>query len=560
MHSALLSATNRNPNISVQIPNIDEQDVQELFALLENHTIITSLTMESGHPNGYSERVLQSIASGIATNKKIIDLYIENSLTRNKMLYLAPAIILNKTIKFLSIGGNDLGPEDAPSIAEIIRINHSIETLDLSLNKIGSKGMEEISQAIMFNTTLKKLELGRNFIKDEGIFHLAVSLMENNSLEEINLEENEIGSLGISYISETLFRNKTIKSLDLSTNPFGSEGYECLANLLRRNSSLSILKLACNRNISDGDNNFAQSLAVNNGLHFLGLPACLKRGQSAEIANALRINTTLRELDLFNNPIRNDDIISLANALKDNDTITKIDLGFAYIQESGAQEIVNTLQSNNRITYFSINPTVNVHASQGLIAKIENHLQQNNQFLLDSKTALINGQNLTQDQIKTLVAHRYSSRNKYTCEIQDKLEQYEESLFQDSIESAYAIFNAKELDGLETLPTRINEDKKFFSLLASLSRDLIKYIYSFAEERSYDKIIANIYYDALYIYPSLKAQYSTENQSYNLFYTLNSARKLNSEELENLLTSCTKESSEISELSGDLGSITYNEN
>jgi hypothetical protein len=133
---------------------------------------------------------------------------------------------------------------------------------------------------------------------------------------------------------------KHIQSIDLSDNDIGSSGATSLAEAIKLNCSLTELNLA-NNNISD-----------------IGATAIL---------DALKTNANLTNLDLRNNNIGSTGASSISDALKLNSTLTTLDLRNNKIGNTIATAILDALKINFSLTKFEISDNTFPDDISGLI-------------------------------------------------------------------------------------------------------------------------------------------------------------------------------------------------
>ena len=72
------------------------------------------------------------------------------------------------------------------------------------------------------------------------------------------------------------------------------------------------------------------------------------------IAEALKVNPVLTELDLYNNQIRDDGAKAIAEALKVNPVLTTLYLGYNSIGDDGAKAIAEALKVNPVLTKLNL--------------------------------------------------------------------------------------------------------------------------------------------------------------------------------------------------------------
>ena len=133
-----------------------------------------------------------------------------------------------------------------------------------------------------------------------------------------------------------------------------------MATALRRNSTLTALHLYNNKIGDSGASALATALQHNSSLTTLDLSSALLRdisigdsGASA-LATALQHNSTLTALDLSSNSIGVKGVSALATALQHNSTLNTLNLHSNSIGELGASALAIPLQHNSTLTTLDI--------------------------------------------------------------------------------------------------------------------------------------------------------------------------------------------------------------
>lgn len=284
---------------------------------------------------------------------------------------LATALKVNTTLLHLSL--SDCLQQDITALAEALKVNRTLQKLDLSQNDFVAAGWQALTGALKVNATLRELILDSCHLKD--ITALANTLKVNRSLQILRLGENCFGDVGGKALAGALWVNTTLTHLDLfdcmleditpltgvlkvnrslqilylGKNPFGSKSITELADALKVNRFLKILSLSHSNLIDAEGKALAGALKDNTTLTELGLGYCDLK-DIAPLAEALKVNRSLRKLNLTGNKFRDAGGKALVAALKVNITLTELDLGFcdgAY----GEIDVINErLAANKALT------------------------------------------------------------------------------------------------------------------------------------------------------------------------------------------------------------------
>jgi Ran GTPase-activating protein (RanGAP) involved in mRNA processing and transport len=185
-------------------------------------------------------------------------------------------------------------------------------------------------------SNLTDLTIISSALSRENVQQLKSMLQRNTALESLDLESSDLGSAGLVEIAQVLYRNKSIKNLDLNDNGLDNiESANALRELIRRNKTITSLHLA--------HNSFGEILAA-----------------VRIIADGVRRNTALQQLDLSCCGLDDQGISVLANALASrNASILKLNLNGNEITSVGVRALVDeNVEAVKTLTllYLSANP------------------------------------------------------------------------------------------------------------------------------------------------------------------------------------------------------------
>ncbi|CAF4499494.1 unnamed protein product, partial [Rotaria socialis] len=131
----------------------------------------------------------------------------------------------------------------------------------------------------------------------------------------------------------------------LKHDQIGVQGTEYLANMLKINKTLVDIDLTNNQISNDGAKSIANALHNNTTLTVLNLSTnTILREEAHYLANALEMNKTLKEMYVSSNQIGDDGLEYLRASLEKNITLTKLHIGSNGITNTMYKE---KLYSNN---------------------------------------------------------------------------------------------------------------------------------------------------------------------------------------------------------------------
>ena len=196
-----------------------------------------------------------------------------------------------------------------------------------------------------------------NFNSLKTIIH---SLKQNIPITKLLLWGNKIHFAEIVALAEALKINKTLKIIGLDTIEFGYDnrlyaynGSKAIANALRENTTLTELNLNHNYIGDWGVKAIAEVLIKDNKTLKKLILASNEFGVEGAkaIAEALKKNRSLITLDIQQNfKLGNEGIKVLADALKINKTLKEINLRYTGFDNEGAKSLEEALKINKTIS------------------------------------------------------------------------------------------------------------------------------------------------------------------------------------------------------------------
>jgi Ran GTPase-activating protein (RanGAP) involved in mRNA processing and transport len=278
---------------------------QELLTCTQT---LQKLEMSSEYQD-IDEVQLAAITSGFANNTTLRDLRIESWRSANLVPVLTalqdhPAL---RRIRLVSVFYACL---ESVSGLEVLLRSHDSKVKELVLEQVdaGTVGLYSVMRELAHNTTVTSLAIRKSVLSRENVQQLKWILRQNTALESLDLTGSALGSVGLVEIAPVLYRNTSIKSLALSNNGLDDiESANVLRELIRRNKTITSLSMALNafgrnaaavRSIADG-------VRSNTTLQQLDFGSCRLDDQGISVlANALAIrNASLLELNLRGNRI-----------------------------------------------------------------------------------------------------------------------------------------------------------------------------------------------------------------------------------------------------------------
>ncbi len=183
-------------------------------------------------------------------------------------------------------------------------------------------------------------------------------ILENTTLTSLDISGNSIDSRGVISLTEVLKKNNTLQSLNLSENPIGEEGGLALAELLKTNTSIKKLYL----NNCDLGHKSITALCISlyefQNLQVLHIARPLLFSKNEEttlhLAYMIRVNKSLRELNLNQHNIRDEALGTFLKYLHDNGTLHTLLLSGNEITTCGGEAIAEYLKFNRTLRVLDL--------------------------------------------------------------------------------------------------------------------------------------------------------------------------------------------------------------
>lgn len=213
-----------------------------------------------------------------------------------------------------------------------------------------------IADLLTKSTFITSIDLRYNNITDEGVKVLADMLQQNASLLEVNLMCNDFGPTGAELLAKALHTNETLQSLRLNGNKLETrekKGGMYFAQALQINTTLRNLDLADTDLMTESIIALGTVLLHNNTLKALNVSRPLlfthMEDTTVHYAKMLKVNKGLEHLLLQKYDMRDFGATRLAENLMENFTLTYLDLSCNRITRDGVKELAKVLKLNTPI-------------------------------------------------------------------------------------------------------------------------------------------------------------------------------------------------------------------
>ena len=245
--------------------------------------------------------------------------------------------------------------DDIKVLASTLTNNTNLTHLDMSSNNIGDEGAIELGLSLTNNTTLQNLDISCNSIGSKGTWNIVRVI--SNSLRYFNISSNKIGVNGVIYLS-FLIKERLLTTLIIENNDIEHKGARRLSEALKVNTSLTELDISHNNIGDEGTIALAEALGEGGNTTLTKLDISYNKiGKGAShLAKALKENKTLMSLNIETNSSGDEEIKAIAEALCEggNTTLTELDISYNHLGNNGLAALINTLKENKTLRKLNI--------------------------------------------------------------------------------------------------------------------------------------------------------------------------------------------------------------
>ena len=193
--------------------------------------------------NGLGNEGAKAVAAATKANPNLETVYLGcNLIEADGAKALTQSLHNNDHITGLWLKRNPIGVEGAQAIVEMLQQNQCLRTLDLVHTRIGSEGIRLVVSALTQpETSVRRLYLGGNEVGPQEAAWIAEMLAVNRSIHSLYLSVNRLRDTGVGKLAEGVRQNQTLTAMSVSSNAIGAGGAWALAERLQNHPSLRLL-------------------------------------------------------------------------------------------------------------------------------------------------------------------------------------------------------------------------------------------------------------------------------------------------------------------------------
>ena len=340
-----------------------EQDaLAKLCNFLSSISTLLSITIVDNH---FCTEQVDEISSVILNNCNLQILYLNNNCLHSDVIKVAKALEHTRTLKVLNLTNNDIPPDAATALSNIISSNTSLREFCVGNNKLKSS-IIIILKYLHKISSLRRLELNDNEIPEEAGEAIASVILNNTKLEHLVLNNNNIGK-GVFSIFKALQKVDTLKVLCLGNTNMPKKASEELALAIECNQFLNTLKLHSN-NLQSSITVILQALSEISSLEILDLQCNeLNEDVGQPLASVILNNHRLTTLLLNNNNIGKG-ILHIAKALQQIICLQVLGLSNTEMPKEVCNELALAIERKQCLNTFQLDDN-NLQSSANVIVQ-----------------------------------------------------------------------------------------------------------------------------------------------------------------------------------------------
>jgi Ran GTPase-activating protein (RanGAP) involved in mRNA processing and transport len=236
------------------------------------------------------------------------------------------------------------------SLQELVNfINYSSNIMFLNISNcfMGDEGLKFLCKNFT-NYNLVVLNLTKNHLKENSGFFLADFIPKLNNLESLILADNSITDPGFTSLatSISLMTQGSLSNLDLSNNSIKETESRTFVDYLQKYQNLKEMNLSGNTFVSAAANCIGIYLKLVNGLVKIDLSKCELNDESCPLLIKNLDNSSVENIIFDSNPLGQVGAILLANMLRMNKYIRSISLNNCGITGIGITLLAKNCENN----------------------------------------------------------------------------------------------------------------------------------------------------------------------------------------------------------------------
>ena len=352
------------------------------------------------------EGYVNEIKDCLQMKTKLISLRLRN-ITDIGAINIAEAIQSNSTLQNIDISKNSISTNGLLCFLVAVKSNCTLQVVNITHNNVTRSGLKSIKQCIDNLQHPIQIITSWNEIREgKLVTKMSTSCAPGITEEDVwSFHEYDADHLALC-LSECLKEDDVVLSINLHnniSNNITSEGAIKIAEAIKVNKTLKILDISNNNISDDGAVAISDTLKSNNSLCILNMSSNKITGKGAiKIAEAIKVNKRLQELHISNNHISDNGAAAIGNALKSNTSLQILDMSSNKITSEGAMVIAEAIKVNTALRTLNLRQSDVVSFMSVLTAVYYN----NNLMKLTLPRVYGNNERLVRSEVKKINKER----------------------------------------------------------------------------------------------------------------------------------------------------------
>ena len=317
-------------------------DSEEEDDFEDNINDINNMSLDSFY--SISARGLRALSNIVATSKILTILDLGTSyLGMDGGVAIANAVGSSTSLQGLTLYGYGLTEDEGePALVDALASNQNLTRLTLyganAEEHGGDRNTHTMVRLVREAGKLTVLDLDYCYVGTDAAVEIAAFLEGRSILTKTTLPLMCRRSLPAAGLGLAFRSAASLTNLCLAGNNFGDEGAIALASALEKNTTIRVLILAHSLFFEEGWGAIAHMLSCNNTLLELNLFGASIDDESDDsslaLAEAFRVNTSLKKIDLRYSIEAEAGLLALCAALRENTVLEYVDLRDVFEKQS----------------------------------------------------------------------------------------------------------------------------------------------------------------------------------------------------------------------------------
>lgn len=280
--------------------------------------------------------------------------------TKLNLVPLPTILRKDKQPKGIFLAHKGLGDTRMLPVVEVLHRLPAIETVDLCDNRLTDDSLMPLMSKLVHMPSLTYLDLSFNDMDDSSVSIQEFIRAPTCFLETLLINGSDVDDYECCNLCEAMIENKSIKVLGLANNLIGNEefkrvtkpdlwlGGNGISKMLENNSTLEELDLTYNQIRDDSAVAIGKSLRTNKSLKKLKLAYNSFGNLGTQwLGHSLKFNKCLEDVDLTSNVLGPRSVCVLANSLAFNASIHRLVLNDNVLGRVGSQAVAAAIQRSS---------------------------------------------------------------------------------------------------------------------------------------------------------------------------------------------------------------------